>query len=481
MVVNSVNFWLFFVCVLFAYYGLFRKSALWQNITLLLSSYIFYSLVDWRMSLLLLVVTVVFYYLGIAIAQTKAKNLKQSKWLLALAICIGVGLLLYFKYLNFFAEQFSTLLGYIGLHTNWNTFNIIMPLGISFFTFKLIAYAIEIYRGNMQPCKEPISFGIYISFFPTIMSGPIDDPTRFIPQLQKARRVDYDGLIEASRRIIWGMFLKMCIADNISSYTSTILGSSADYNTTTIILAMILYSFQIYTDFAGYTEMAIGVSEILGIKVMENFKRPYFAASVTEFWKRWHISLTKWLTKYVYISMGGNRCSKLRQYWNVMVTFLVSGIWHGANWTFILWGVLHGIYQVIEKILGLNKYLKKPSPEGHMGGARFKYGRVLLTFALVTLNWCLFQADSLGAFGGTLKSLGNGLGRPYIPSLTTFAPTLMFILLLICKEFKDEKGWNVNFLHSHNRWVFLASCFAVIMTILVFGNMGANNFIYFQF
>lgn len=480
MVVNSFSFWLFFACVLIPYYGLFRKSIGWQNLTLLIASYVFYGMVDWRMSLLLLGVTAVFYYLGTAIAKNKKVSPKRSAVLLTLAVCLGAGLLLYFKYLNFFIEQFSALFNTLGLKTNWNTFKIVMPLGISFFTFKLIAYVIEIYRGHMKPSKDPVAFGTYIAFFPTIISGPIDSPLSFIDQLNKRRSVNYQMLTEATRRILWGMFLKMCIADNLSEYTTTVLSGYSDFNATTIVLASVLYSFQIYTDFAGYTEMAIGVSSILGIRVMENFNRPYLAASVTEFWKRWHISLTKWLTQYIYISLGGNRCTKIKQYWNVMVTFLVSGLWHGANWTFIVWGGLHGIYQIIEKALGLNKYLKQSSST-EKGGARLKYLRVFVTFLLVTVNWVLFQSDSFSMFKGTMLSLGNGIGLPFIPNIRVLAPAIMFIVILMVKEIINEHGYNIHFLHSEKRWLYLSTCFILCLTILVFGNLGANDFIYFQF
>lgn len=437
-------------------------------------------MVDWRMCILLVCVTGAFYYLGLTIAKYKNESSRRSSVFLWIAICLGVGLLLYFKYLNFFAEQFSALLNAFGLKTNWNSFKIIMPLGISFFTFKLLAYVVEVFRGNMQPSKDPIAFGSYIAFFPTIISGPIDSPLSFLSQLDNRRTVNYEVLTEATRRIIWGMFLKMCIADNLSEYTSTVLSGYSDFNTTTIVLASVLYSFQIYTDFAGYTEMAIGVSSILGIRVMENFNRPYLAASVTEFWKRWHISLTKWLTQYVYISLGGNRCSKIKQYWNVMVTFLVSGLWHGANWTFIVWGGLHGIYQVIEKVFGLNRYLKEQTPNTRRRGGQF-YIRVLLTFLLVTVNWVLFQSDSFNTFKGTMMSLSNGFGMPFIPNLRVLAPALLFICVLVVKEIKDEKSISIHCLHSQKRFVYLATCLALCLAILVFGNLGANNFIYFQF
>lgn len=484
MIINSINFWIFFACVVVAYYGIFRKSSHWQNITLLLASYIFYGMVDWEMCVLLLGATGVFYYIGLAIDKYNKENPAISSTFTTVGVCLGVGLLLYFKYLNFFMDQFSMVLGCLGLNTNWNTFNIIMPLGISFFTFKLIAYVIEVHRGNMHSSKNPIAFGTYIAFFPTIMSGPIDNPTKFLPQLERARTVDYDTIGEAGKRILWGMFLKMCIADQLSGYTSAVLGNYEHHNATSILLASFLYSIQIYTDFAGYSEMAIGTSRLLGISVMENFKRPYLARSVTDFWKRWHISLTKWLTYYVYITLGGNRCSKLKQYWNIMMTFLVSGFWHGANWTFVVWGILHGIYQVIEKVLGLNNYLKQPSTGAKLGGAKFGLIRALFTFVLVTVNWLLFQASSLEDFYMTLLSLGNGFGPVFsgrIGQFHIYYPAFLAIALMFLKELKDEHQINMNFLHSNIYWVRVFSVSALIIYIMLFGALNGASFIYFQF
>ena len=476
MIINSVSFWLFFICVLVVYYGVYRKTACGQNITLLLASYVFYGMVDWRMCLLLGGATFAFYGLGIAVRKNISVNPKRTSFLTSLGVCIGVGLLAYFKYMNFFLDQFNVVLELIGLNTNWNSFRIIMPLGISFFTFKLIAYIIEVHRGNMFPSKDPVAFGVYIAFFPTIMSGPIDNPAKFIPQLREVRIIDYLGIGEAFRRIIWGMFLKMCIADQISGYTSAVLGNYEHHNATSIVLASFLYSVQIYTDFAGYSEMAIGASRLLGLSVMENFHRPYFACSITDFWKRWHISLTQWLTNYVYITLGGNRCSMLKQYRNIMVTFIVSGFWHGANWTFVLWGCLHGVYQIIEKYFGISKIDDLTS---------FKWKkiiRIIITFALITFNWVLFQANSIQDFFGTVSMLFSGFAMPYTSeSLNVFTFGVLSILILLFKEIKDEREKDWHFLHSRNVLVNTLSFVLLVVYILYAGQLDGGQFIYFQF
>ena len=344
MLVNSIVFWAFFLIVLIPYFSILRKSSRWQNLWVLAASYFFYGYADWRMVPLLLGATVVFYALGIATSS-------RSKALMVVGVVLGAGLLLYFKYMNFFMEQFAALFGLMGLHTNWSTFNIIVPIGISFFTFKLIAYVVEVYKGNMEPCRDFVTFAAYIAFFPTIMSGPIDSPKMFIPQLEKPRWWNNEMVLEGLKRVLWGMFLKMCIADKISPYTDSVFNNYYHHSGITIILASVLYTFQIYTDFCGYSEMAIGVSRVMGVKVTENFLRPYFVTNVGDFWRRWHMSLMNWFRDYIYIPLGGSRCSKARMYWNTMVVFMVSGLWHGANWTFIIWGAYHGALVCLYKAM----------------------------------------------------------------------------------------------------------------------------------
>ena len=365
MLVNSIVFWAFFLIVLIPYFSILRKSSRWQNLWVLAASYFFYGYADWRMVPLLLGATVVFYALGIATssrsraadAAFKGSELPfksadaRSKALMVVGVVLGAGLLLYFKYMNFFIEQFAALFGLMGLHTNWSTFNIIVPIGISFFTFKLIAYVVEVYKGNMEPCRDFVTFAAYIAFFPTIMSGPIDSPKMFIPQLEKPRWWNNEMVLEGLKRVLWGMFLKMCIADKISPYTDSVFNTYYHHSGITIILASVLYTFQIYTDFCGYSEMAIGVSRVMGIKVTENFLRPYFVTNVGDFWRRWHMSLMNWFRDYIYIPLGGSRCSKARMYWNTMVVFMVSGLWHGANWTFIIWGAYHGALVCLYKAM----------------------------------------------------------------------------------------------------------------------------------
>jgi alginate O-acetyltransferase complex protein AlgI len=480
MVVNSINFWIFFIIVLVVYFGLFRKSARWQNITLLISSYVFYGMVSWKMCALLLIASAVFYYLGIAISKCNGDNDKKASRLTTLGVLLGVGMLFYFKYLDFFVSQFGELLSAIGLKNNINSFGIVMPLGISFFTFKLIAYVIEVHRETIQPSRDPIAFGTFIAFFPTIMSGPIDQPGKFLPQLDEVRKLDYDGVVDGLKRILWGMFLKMCIADQLSGYTSAVFGNCEHHNATSIILASILYAFQMYTDFAGYSDMAIGVSKVMGIKIAENFNRPIFAQNISEYWRRWHMSLTSWITQYIYmpLNIAFRNLGMAGVCLAAIINTLAIGAWHGANWTYILFGLYHGV--IIAIIILVEKRRKKfEKQHGLTKKSWYKYSRMLLTFVLVDFGMVLFQSASLTDFFGTVRALGNGFGMPFFDPMLIY-PLLPIILLLV-KEWKDENKKSWHLIHSTNSIISVLSMATLITMILLVGNLSGGSFIYFQF
>ena len=449
-------------------------------------------------------------------------------------------MLLYFKYLNFFIEQFAALFALMGLKTNFSSFHILVPIGISFFTFKLIAYVVEVYKGNMEPCRDFVTFAAYVAFFPTIMSGPIDSPKMFIPQMAKARRWTHSAVTEGMIRVLWGMFLKMCIADKVSPYTDAVFNSYMHHSGMTIAVAAVMYTFQIYTDFCGYSEMAIGTAQIMGFRVTENFMRPYFSTNVGEFWRRWHASLMNWFRDYIYFPLGGSRCSKAKMYRNTMVVFLVSGLWHGANWTFIFWGAYHGLlvclYKVIKSIKGSeaagskfkapgSKLQEAPSdsPKGErilptdlhrftqkaaelqdqrsriktqasynsLQGERTdekeqglkvvdickKYSSILFVFILVTIGWMVFRCDTFGQFWKMLA----GLAKPGHFFVSWALTAVLPIGIMLLKELKDEEGWNIHLLHSKNWVVKAVSVGLLIVFILYMGELDGAKFIYFQF
>ena len=468
MLVNSIIFWIFFAIFLLPYFSLMRESSRVQNIWLLAASLVFYSYADYRMTILLGVAILTFYLLGLAINKGTRK---KAKGLTCMGIVLGAGLLLYFKYLNFFIEQFAALFGLMGLKTNFSSFNIIVPIGISFFTFKLIAYIVEVYKGNMEPCRDFVTFASYIAFFPTIMSGPIDAPKLLIPQMAKARTWQNDQVAEGLKRVLWGMFMKMCIADKVSGYTDAVFNNAYHHNATSIIVASVLYTFQIYADFSGYSEMAIGTSQIMGFRVTENFMRPYFSQNVGDFWRRWHASLMNWFQQYIYFPLGGSRCSKAKMYWNTMVVFMVSGLWHGANWTFIFWGAYHGLLVCGYKLLHPKKEAKTVTK---IGG----FLNILIVFALITIGWQVFRCQSFGQFVGLWERIFKGFGPVFKSwALMGFIP----IAILMLKELKDEEGWNLHLLHSQKLWVQIVSFALIAVFILYFGELEGGSFIYFQF
>jgi len=513
MLVNSIIFWCFFAAFLLPYFTLMRGQSMAQNVWLLVASYFFYGYADWRMTILLLITTITFYFLGLAINrvsgfkfQVSSNSLLTPKTLTVLGVVLGAGMLLYFKYLNFFLEQFAALFALMGLKTNFSSFHILVPIGISFFTFKLIAYVVEVYKGNMEPCRDFVTFAAYIAFFPTIMSGPIDSPKMFIPQMAKARRWNNSEVTEGMIRVLWGMFLKMCIADKVSPYTDAVFNNYGHHSGVTIAVAAVMYTFQIYTDFSGYSEMAIGTAQVMGFRVTENFMRPYFSTNVGEFWRRWHASLMNWFRDYIYFPLGGSRCSKAKMYRNTMVVFLVSGLWHGANWTFIFWGAYHGLlvcfYKLTKPLVSGIRFIHEthqqdsqiadsikpdsPKPESHQEKHATcnlifetirKYANILLVFILVTIGWMVFRCDSFGQFWGMLAGL-TAPGHFFASwALTAVLP----IGIMLLKELKDEEGWNIHLLHSDNWVVKAISVGFLIVFILYMGELEGAKFIYFQF
>lgn len=346
MIFNSFQFLWLFPIVFICYYAisyLFQKKSLGKgsNYLLLLLSYgLYMQFVPWC-TLVLLWVTLVTY----SIALFMSKNVLYKRIICWSGVILGILPLVIFKYYNFFADNINELLASNQLPgLNWA-----IPIGISFFSFQAIGYLADVYKGRISAEKNFWDYALFVSFFPQIMSGPISKASELLPQIKSQRVFDYSKAIQGLKLLLWGMFLKTVMADRLGLYVDSVYGNYQYQSGLSCLVASFMYTMQIYGDFAGYSLMAIGVGKLMGFDLINNFKRPYFASSITEFWKRWHISLTRWLTTHVYIGLGGNRCSKLRQYWNIIITFLVSGIWHGANWSFILWGVMHGLLQCIEK------------------------------------------------------------------------------------------------------------------------------------
>lgn len=464
MLINSFQFLVFFACFFVVYSFLLDRGVKLQNGLILIASYYIYGLIDWRMNILLLSVTLVYYGIGIAIE----KYHKQS--LVIAGISLAVILLLYFKYFNFFISQFVTAANKLGWHLDDVAQKIILPIGISFYMFKLMSYVIDIYRGEQKCCRDFVAFAAYVSFFPTIMSGPIDRPNKFIPQLLNKRVFNAHLTIEGLAQITWGLFLKMCVADRINQYVTAVYGNLPNHNGLTVFIAILLYSLQIYADFAGYSDMAIGVGKMMGFEVMKNFNYPYFARNVAEFWRKWHISLTTWLTEYIYIPLGGNRKGKYRTILNTLIVFTICGLWHGAGWTFILWGFINGCLFIPN--------LLKDNPKKYKGiSFTFDIKTItssLFTYLLISFCWLIFREKSLVDVGNILHSLVSPWGKPY-------TNLWVYFVLVIPVFFVHEFHHGISRLQFLNNIPLEVKIAIYILLCLVLGVYNSDQFIYFQF
>lgn len=421
-------------------------------------------------AIVLLGVTLITFWGGI-LFEDKVGKKKRLVWPLTM---LGILPLLLFKYYNFLNDSISAGLASVGLQFALPGLNWAIPVGISFFTFQAVGYMLDVYHGRIKAEKNLLDYMLFVSFFPQVMSGPISKADELLPQIKNPHNFNYEQGRQGLKWLLWGMFIKLVIADRLGLFVDTVYANYIHYNGSTCFVASVFYTIQIYCDFAGYSLMAIGIAATLGFNLINNFKRPYLATSITDFWKRWHISLTRWLTQQVYIPLGGSRCSKARTYWNIFVTFLVSGIWHGANWTFIVWGCMHGVFQIVEKALGWQKY------EGHNGAV--KAIRICVTFLLVNFAWVFFRMPSIEDAWGVICRMFTNFG---IPNLSDFGGAAIIMatvgfLLLLFKDARDEFFSN-KFLFLDRktvRWVVYVVLFCMVLN---FGVLDGGQFIYVSF
>lgn len=489
MLFNTLKFFLIFPLIFGLYWSIPSKYNQWRKWFLILASYLLY--MNWKpaYSLVLLGVTLITYWGGHFLSSERideslvpvesSKSLKfqvsssKRKRLVLLFTLLGLLPLLVFKYYNFINSSITDGLTSVGLHFSMPGLNWAVPVGISFFTFQAVGYMLDVYHGRVKAEKNITDYVLFVSFFPQIASGPISQADELLPQMKTAKTFSYDQAVSGLKYLLWGMFLKVVLADRAGIYVDTVFASYDKFSGAGCSLASVLYSIQIYADFAGYSLMAVGIAKTLGFDLINNFKRPYFATSVSDFWKRWHISLTRWLTQQVYIPMGGSRCSKLRNYWNILVTFLVSGIWHGANWTFIVWGCIHGMFQIIEKALGWNKITSK---------GIVKALRIILTFAIVTVAWVIFRSPSIGDAFGLIERYFTTDGRLIADSAGT---QLIYCLMAVCvlSVYELLSEFNMNIYRkimgsTMIRWTVYLMLFCMIILI---GVHDGSSFIYVSF
>ncbi len=486
MIFNSFNFWLLFPIIFVVYWAIPVRYLKARNAFLLGISYLLY--MNWRpaFALVLLGVTAITFYGGIVSDNLKENPAiksreAQRKMLVVCFALLGLLPLLSFKYYNFFNDSLTLGLERCGLKFSLPGLNWAIPVGISFFTFQAVGYLLDVYHGRIKAERNFLDYSLFVSFFPQVTSGPISTAKDLIPQFKTVREVNYEQCVSGLRMLLWGMFLKCVVADRLGLYVDMVYANYIYFSGLNCFIASVFYTIQIYCDFSGYSLMAIGIAKTLGFDLINNFNHPYFATSITEFWKRWHISLTRWLTTHVYINLGGNRCSKVRQYINIMLTFLVSGLWHGANWNFVIWGVIHGVLQVVEKATGI-------APKGKYFDTieslkLLKPFRIVVTFLLVNFAWIFFRMPTCSDAWGVVTRIFTDHTEQiflYKANKTDLLLISVAILSLLIVELKQEffqkslkcldKSWC--------KWILYILCFVIILCM---GVLDAGSFIYISF
>ena len=480
MFFNTPEYFFFLVIVLITY---FLSPQRYKNVVLLTASYFFYFRLKWVFGLLLLATTIVNYVSGRKIASLIEDSKSLAKKWMVFSIVFSLGVLAYFKYTGFFVGSAIELLNLFGANVSTPVLKIILPVGISFYTFQAMNYTIDVYRRKQSVEINFINFALFVSFFPTILSGPIERSTSMLKQFAAKRNFSYENLLEGAKLIIWGLFKKMVIADRLSSYVDWAYATSGIQSGSTLLLASVFYTFQIYCDFSGYSNIAIGSARMMGFRLMQNFNLPYFSDSIKKFWKRWHISLTSWFTEYVYFSLGGNRVVKSRWIFNIATIFLLSGLWHGAAWSFIVWGALHALYYLAEYYT--NSGLKKIGWYDALASSAFvKYFRILLCFFLVNIAWIPFRVtDFSQAFYIIRKIFTACSGMPAFGSSS--AATLLTVFLLfffIFVEVLQYKGYaSLHFSKSKIPVGGRVLFYAVLVVLIALFGVTSSQFVYFQF
>lgn len=485
MLFNSIDFAIFLPIVFMLYWFATNHNLKLQNLLIVVASYLFYGWWDWRFLSLILFSTLVDYSVGLGL-KNERKPIRR-KFLLWVSILINLGFLGFFKYYNFFLDNFVTAFSFFGMEIKPNTLNIILPVGISFYTFQTLSYTLDVYKRKLEPTKDFITFSAFVSFFPQLVAGPIERATHLLPQFYTKRTFDYTKSVDGMRQILWGLFKKVVIADGCAEIVNQIFNNSSDMNGSTLAIGALLFAFQIYGDFSGYSDIAIGTARLFGFDLMQNFNFPYFSRDIAEFWRRWHISLSTWFRDYLYIPLGGSRGSTWVTIRNIFIIFIVSGFWHGANWTFIVWGALNAVYFLPLLLTKRNrKYLDTAAKARTLPTLR-EFLSITATFGLTVFAWIFFRAENLGhAFdyisGMLSQSFFTIPNTPPETSIFKIITTLLLISGFIIIEWggREEQYAIANIIKIRQRlfrWgLYLFICFVIILFV-----SQPQEFIYFQF
>lgn len=482
MLFNSIDFAIFLPTVFILYWFVVNRSLKLQNLLIVTASYVFYGWWDWRFLTLIIFSTIVDYTIGRKLKNEE--NQLKRKVLLWTSILVNLGFLGFFKYYNFFLDNFILAFSFFGAEIKANSLNIILPVGISFYTFQTLSYTIDVYKRKLEPTKDFIAFSAFVSFFPQLVAGPIERATNLLPQFYNKRSFEYSKAVDGMRQILWGLFKKIVIADNCAEYANMIFNNSSDYSGSTLVLGAIFFAFQIYGDFSGYSDIAIGTSRLFGFNLMQNFKFPYFSRDIAEFWRRWHISLSTWFRDYLYIPLGGSRGGTWMKVKNTFIIFIVSGFWHGANWTFIVWGALNAIYFLPLLLTNKNRNNMKTVAEGKSLPNIKEVTSMLLTFGLIVIAWIFFRAKDIDhAISYINEIFSTSLFTfPHLNPLSGVLMTIILIFIFVLVEWIGRSGKyalsNIDVVKSRSvRWIF----YVLLVIIMIIFQGTQQDFIYFQF
>lgn len=487
MLFNSIGFAIFLPVVFLMYWLVVGRSLRLQNILLLISSYFFYACWDWRFLFLLIFSTLLDYYTGLAMNGSHSKA--GRRFWFWLSVGVNLGFLAIFKYYNFFAQSFQEALGAAGVSVSLWTLQVILPVGISFYTFHGLSYVIDIYNDRIKPIEDFVEYSVFVSFFPLLVAGPIERATHLLPQIQQPRQFTYAKAVDGLRQILWGLFKKVVIADNCAGFANQIFNNSTQYHGTTLLLGALFFTFQIYCDFSGYSDIALGTARLFGIELLRNFAFPYFARDIAEFWRRWHISLTTWFRDYLYIPLGGSHGGLWAKIRNTFIIFIVSGFWHGANWTFIAWGVLNALYFIPLLLQNRNRHHLEIVAKGRILPRFSEVWHMATTFIMCVFAWIFFRAESMGhaiAFVGDMvagffhKSAYAETINFYIARIPGWLPVLVVFFILIEWVGREQRYALENLGFGWPKMLRLSFYYGLVAGIVFLGG-AEQQFIYFQF
>ncbi len=482
MLFNSIDFAIFLPIVFTFYWFVINKNLQLQNLLIVIAGYVFYGWWDWRFLSLIIFSTIVDFSVGLQLKIEE--NQTKRKIFLWISILVNLGFLGFFKYYNFFLENFITAFSFFGTEIKPNSLRIILPVGISFYTFQTLSYTIDVYRRKLEPTKDFIAFAAFVAFFPQLVAGPIEKATHLLTQFYSKRSFDYSKAVDGMRQILWGLFKKVVIADNCAEFANQIFNNSTDLNGSTLLLGALFFTFQIYGDFSGYSDIAIGTTRLFGFDLVRNFAFPYFSRDIAEFWRRWHISLSSWFREYLYIPLGGSRGGTLMKVRNTFVIFIVSGFWHGANWTFIIWGALNVIYFLPLLLTNNNRKNLEIVAKGKILPSTKEFLQILITFGLTVFAWIFFRAENIKhAFSYISEILSTSLFEfPIFRGITRALATIFFIVIFLLIEWygRESQYAIANLGLKWKQPLRYAMYYSIIVAIFWFGGK-QQQFIYFQF